>query len=99
VRTFSNAASTLDVLDADVSMYIIPFSAKQDKVASAHSQWRRFAKELEQGWKRTGKGFGHFGRDDTEPVKIRLVSDEHGDDVRVRVLAQLFDPCLDVAEG
>ena len=80
-------------------MYIIPFSAEQDKVASAQSQWRRFAKKSEQGWKRTSKGFGRFGRDDTEPVKIRLVSDEHGDDVRVRVLAQLFNPCLDVAEG
>ena len=99
MRTFSNAASTLDVLDADVSIYIIPFSAEQDKAACAHSQWRRFAKKSEQGWKRTSKGFGHFSRDDTDPVKIRLVSDEHGDDVWVRVIAQLFNPCLDVAEG
>ena len=49
-------------------------------------------------WKRTGKRFSHFSRDDTEPVKVRLVSDRYDDDVRVHVLAQLFHPHLDVAE-
>ena len=89
MRPFSNAASTLDALDADVSIYIIPFSAKK-KAAGEHSQRGRcgfIAKMSEEGWKRTGKIFGHFGRDDTEPVKVRLVSDGYDDDVRVSVLA------------
>jgi len=83
VRTFSNAASMLDALGADVSMYVIPFSAKKG-AAGAHPQRGHFgfiATKSEEGWKRTSKRFGHFGRDDTEPVKVRLVSDEHDDDV------------------
>ena len=93
-------------------MYIIPFSAEHKKkkkaAAGARSQRRRLGfveiereekKSGESGSKRTGKGFGHFCGDDPEPGEVRLVSDEHGDDVWVRVPAQLFDPSFDVAEG
>jgi len=49
--------------------------------------------------KRTGKGFSHFHGDDPEAGEVRLVSDEHDDDVWVRMLAQLFDRSFDVVEG
>ena len=49
--------------------------------------------------KRTCKRLGHFRGDDAERVEVRLVPDEHGDGVWAPMLAQLFDPCPDVAEG
>jgi hypothetical protein len=106
VRSLSNAGSTLDASYADVSMYIIPFAAEHKKKKDSRRTFSAApfgihgGREMsEKGSKRTGKGFGHFCGDDPEPGEVRLVSDEHGDDVWVRVPAQLFDPSFDVAEG
>ena len=49
--------------------------------------------------KRTCKCLGHFGGDDADHVEVCLVPGEHGNDVWARALAQLFDPCPDVAKG
>jgi hypothetical protein len=51
-----------------------------------------------RGQERTCKRLGHFCGDEAESVEVCLVSDENDDDVWARVLAQLFDPCLKVAE-
>ena len=109
--TDSNADSTLDVSSAEVSMYIMPFSAVRaittarakgkasQGARKALTQRRCYCRVECQGQKRTGKGRGHFGGDGAKRSQVRLVSDEHGDDVWVCVLAQLFDPGFDVAEG
>ena len=47
----------------------------------------------------TGKFRGYFGGNDPKSSKVGFVPNEHGDDVWARVLAQLFYPGLDVAEG
>jgi hypothetical protein len=59
---------------------------------------RRGGKSGVGRYKHTCERLGDFCGDYAERVEVRFVSDEDGDDVWVRVLAQLFDPCLDVAE-
>lgn len=91
-RTDSNADSTLDVSSADVSMYIMPFSAAQNK------RWRvsrKAARELSAilfkqrmvGSERTGKLRSYFCGDDAKCFKVRFIPNDHGDDMWARVLA------------
>jgi hypothetical protein len=105
--TDSNADSTLNVSSADVSMYIMLFSpvrtittddgvARQGKARKALSDTVTTSRT--SGSVRTGKFCGHFGGDSATRSQVRLVSDEHGDDVWTCVLAQLFNPGLDVAK-
>jgi hypothetical protein len=89
-KTDPNADSTLDVSSADVSMYIMPFSAVQNKrrcVARPTKSQPRYSSQRMVRSKRTGKLLSYFGGDDAMCSKVGFIPNEHGDDMWARMLA------------
>ena len=105
--TDSNADTTPNVSSADVSMYIMLFSPvtngndkrRRGKAPQKLSLSDNVAAKGKSGSERTGKFRGHLSGDGATRSQVRLVSDEHGDYVWACVLAQLFDPGLEVVKG
>jgi hypothetical protein len=81
-RTDSNADSTLDVSSADVSMYIMSFSAVQNELKAT-----LFKSEEWSVSERTGKLCSYLGGDAPKRFKVKFIPNEHGDDMRACVLA------------
>ena len=99
-RTDSNAVSTLDMLSAEVSIYIMPFSTVRTMVWQSPQALSDAVQPENVRSERTGK---HPTATSVGTARkcpeVCLISDEHGDDMWACVMAQLFDPCLDVANG
>ena len=88
MRIVWNADSTFEASSAEVSMNDKPFSAVRDhesivSVARGRGHGKRGL---------TSKALGLVRRHCPQVLQIALVSDEHDDDVRVRVVAELFQP-------
>jgi hypothetical protein len=101
-RTDLNAVSTLDMLSAEVSIYIMPLFTVRTIVWQSPQALSGAVQPENVKSERTGKLRGYFGGDNAATRKcseVCLISDEHGDDMWACVMAQLFDPGLDVAKG
>ena len=91
VRMVWKADSTFEASSAEVSMNDNPFSA--------NLAVRGFIGGRGNSQKRTSKRLRLFRRDRSQVLQIALVADEHDDDVRVRMVAQLLQPACDVDVG
>jgi hypothetical protein len=98
-RTDSNADSTLDMSSAEVSVYIMPFSTVRMMVWQSPQALSDTVQPENVRLGRTGKLRSHLGGDNAKCPEVCLIPHEHGDDMWACVLAQFFDPGLDVAKG
>ena len=94
-----NRRWTCRVLTSPCTSCRFPLYKTNDAQLSATLSRARENGQQQQRAERTGKLRSYFRRDNAKHSKVRLVPNDHGDNMWARVLAQLFDPGLEVAKG